>query len=67
MATKAQKIQIPQLPNFICVGSHATGSYLPIGEFSDREIRSVAAEWSRALLAHARKRRSKAKKSLEGR
>lgn len=41
------EIQIPLTPNFLRVGE----AVLPIKEFSEREIRAVAKEWTKELLS----------------
>lgn len=52
------KIKIPMLPNYV---RDDKGSCYCISELNDNELISLCQQWTKALLAHAKKRRERKK------
>lgn len=46
---KAIDVQLPTLPNFIRVGL-GEGVMLPVSHFSEKELKALGAEWTKALI-----------------
>lgn len=64
MATAVMKLLLPMLPNYIKVAS--TDALVDIADLSDDEIKRLCAEWTEAMLAHAKKRREHPRRPAEG-
>ena len=50
---KAMQVRIPQVPNYAEVG----GSMENVALFNEAELRAIGREWTKALIAHSKKRR----------
>lgn len=60
-----RRIELPRLPNLVKFeGSH---EYVAVETLSDQELQALGAEWQKALLEHAEKRRKQAKEALQTR
>ncbi len=46
--------RIPLTPNFIQTGSGNDNGILPISDFTEEELREIAAEWTEELIKKAK-------------
>lgn len=63
-------IKLPALPNFITGTSHQQPNAVQehkfdVSELSDEQLRSIGADWTSALVEHARQRRAQTENVAE--
>ncbi len=57
--TISLRANLPNLPNFIRFGSGEAAGACDVAELTDDELQAIGEAWTRALIEHAQKRRSK--------